>query len=84
MDVVCRFKVESLQERVDYGTPRSLVGVVNMNAVQSEPFGKYTPWGTIQMAINNPAAYEVFKDALKASVEDSDCAVFEVTFKRIK
>ena len=58
---------------------------VRLQAVQGEPFGKYTPNGQVQMTINNPAAAAVFREAwerfVKADDPEAKAPEFFVTFK---
>lgn len=71
MRVQARFRLDQVNRaRAFYKAPSSTDEAqsvesahVTLNAVQGEPFGAYTPTGSMQMLIVNPAAAKMFLDA---------------------
>lgn len=69
--VHARFKLDSVTRGQGYfkepdstEQPRSVEAAhVLLKAVQGEPFGAYTPMGTLDMFIVNPPASQMFFDA---------------------
>lgn len=82
--VLAKFRITSLksQRNADYDKNPETgnfepvrayeAAVVDLQAVQGEPFGKYTPTGTIQMTINNEAAARIFREAWQAYITSED------------
>lgn len=62
--VLAKFALESVQDYYETGHQGDVAflqsATVQLNAVQGEPFGPYTPFGRIQMGILNAGAAAVF------------------------
>lgn len=60
MPVVAKFEVYEKAERKQWDPEHDAPVVVKMAPVKGEPFGKYTPAGSIEMTICNKAAADQF------------------------
>lgn len=81
MSVVSKFTCHSIQGKADPETPSSAVfrfGAVwegtteNQQASENAIFGKWSPHGSIEIGIMNPAAAEFFKQGKKYYVTFSE------------